>query len=318
MPELSYITSKKILVTGGAGFIGSHLVDNLVNMGEDVRVLDNLSSGTLNNLRHSLDEIEFIEGDVRNAHQIPDILNGVSHIFHAAANASVPKSVKDPVYDFQVNTQGTFNLLKEARKQEIEKFIYFSSAAVYGTPEYVPIDEDHPVNPISPYGATKLSGEKMGFAFKETYGLPFVTARIFNVYGPRQRKYVMYDFLQKLEKTPSKLEVLGTGRQKRSFCYISDMIRALLLLIEKGEGVYNIGGKQPIEIGELAELMISEFASPTETEIHYTGSSWEGDIKELVADITRIQKDGFQLNVSLKEGIQKLIEWYNGEVTNEN
>lgn len=298
-----------VLVTGGAGFIGSHLVDELVENGAEVTVVDDLSSGRKSNLKKSIDQIEFIEEDIRNLEEPSIIPQNTSLVFHLAANASVPTSVNNPSYDYEVNSSGTFKLLEQCRKKDIEKIIYSSSAAVYGEPLYTPIDESHPLNPISPYGASKLCGEKMGFAFSNTYGLSFSALRIFNVYGPRQGKYVMHDFAKKLEKNPECLHVLGTGSQKRSFCYISDAIDAFLLLAEKGEEeVFNLAGEDLIKIGDLARLMVSKL-SP-ETKIRYKGESWTGDIQNLVADISKIKQEGFEPKVTLKDGIEKLIEHY--------
>ncbi|KXB03936.1 hypothetical protein AKJ47_01355 [candidate division MSBL1 archaeon SCGC-AAA261G05] len=300
---------KSVIVTGGAGFIGSHLVDELVRVGARVTVLDNLSSGNKKNLESSWNEIRFIEGDVRNEDTLEKILEGQDLVFHLAASASVPNSVENPKMDYHTNSTGTFNILNLARRVDVEKIIYASTAAVYGEPVYTPIDEDHPLNPISPYGASKVSAERMVYAFGENYGIPYTIFRIFNVYGPRQRKYVMYDFIKKLKDDPTELEVLGDGNQVRDFCYVEDATKAFLLAVEDDNGVYNLAGDSLIEIGELAELIVSKI-SP-EAEIHYTGESWEGDIKKLIPDNTKIkEKLGFKEETPLELGIEKLVRWF--------
>ena len=153
------LTGKKVLVTGGAGFIGSHLVERLVQMDQDVVVIDNFQAGRLENLKGVMARIQLVEGDIRDRELVSKVVAGVNVIFHLAANASVPNSVEDPRYDFETNALGTFNLLEASIASQVEKFIYASTAAVYGHPVYTPIDEKHQLDPISPYGASKLAAE---------------------------------------------------------------------------------------------------------------------------------------------------------------
>lgn len=281
-------------------------------MGLDLKIMDNFYSGKRDNLEKIDEDIQFIGGDVREKELIEKLFEDIDIVFHLAANASVPNSVENPSYDFETNCKGTFNICEACRKHGIDKLVYASTAAVYGNPQYIPIDESHPLNPISPYGASKLSGEKIISAFSETYGIPSVSLRIFNVYGPGQRKYVMYDFLNKLHENPSILEVLGSGEQKRTFCFIEDAINGFLLATKKGEGVYNLAGNEVIKISELARLFVDKIAP--EAEIVYTQESWEGDIKSLVGDISKIEELGFSSRTSLEEGIENLIDWYKSEV----
>lgn len=310
------LEDKNILVTGGAGFIGSHLVDKLVERGANVIVVDNLKDGTLENLRESIDKIKFYDVDVRDYHKIKEILesHSIEIVFHLAANANVPYSVKHPEYDFETNAVGTFNILKASLDTDVKKVIYASSAAVYGEPKYTPIDEKHPLNPISPYGASKLAGEKLGFAYYKTYGLSFVAMRIFNTYGSRQRRYVMYDLIQKLKRNPKELEVLGTGEQIRDYCYVKDTVRAFVLAAKSSKSTgeaYNIAGGNPISIKELVELILEVMGLTGITEVHYTGKSWKGDIKTLIADISKIRRElEFEPTVRLEEGILKLKEYF--------
>lgn len=310
---------KEILVTGGAGFIASHLVDLLVEERASVTVIDNLKDGKLENLEESRNKICFKKIDVRDYEGLQEIIKEgeIKIIFHFAANANVPYSVEYPRYDFETNAIGTFNVLKSCIDNGIVKIIYASSAAVYGEPVYTPINEEHPLNPISPYGASKLSGEKLGFAYYHTYGIPFVSIRIFNTYGPRQRRYVMFDFLKKLKDNPNELEVLGTGEQIRDYCYVRDTANAFIMAAEKENAVgeaFNVAGGNPINIKELAELMIGILGLEGNTEIYHTGKSWKGDIVKLVADISKIRNElGFQPKVKLGEGILKLKEWFEKE-----
>ncbi len=302
------IKGKNVLVTGGAGFIGSHIVDRLA--GEcAVTALDNLSTGKETNLPGNT---VYVKGDLRDAGLVKRTIKeaDIDVVFHIGANASVPHSTEDPRYDFETNALGTFNVIEACRVSDVEKIVYASTAAVYGEPIRTPIDEGHPLQPISPYGASKLAGERCGFAFKETYGIDFAAIRIFNTYGPRQPRYVMYDFIQKLRRDPSLLEVLGTGEQIRDYCYVSDMADAFVLVAGHGRGVYNAAGGSPTSIKELAELMVS-IISP-EAEIRYGGKTWAGDVNTLYADITRIRKLGFEPEVGFEDGVRKMIGWFEG------
>ncbi len=300
------LKGKNALVTGGAGFIGSHMADRLLAECNSVTVFDNLTAGTLDNIKKHNDR--FINGDLRDESAVKNAVSEMDIIFHFGANASVPYSVDNPRYDFETNALGTFNLLKAALDSGVKKVVSASTAAVYGEPEHIPIPESHPLNPVSPYGASKLAGERAGFAFKETYGLDFSAIRIFNTYGPRQPRYVMYDFIHKLKKDPSLLEVLGTGEQVRDYCYVSDMVEAFMLVAEKGTGVYNAAGGNPISIRELAELMVG-IISPG-ARIKYGGKTWKGDINTLYADITRLQGLGFKPEVGFEDGVKRLIQWF--------
>jgi len=290
------IEGKNILVTGGAGFIGSHLVDRLINECT-VTVYDNLSTGKEENLPENA---LFVKGNLGDSDLVKKTIDDadIDVIFHIGANASVPHSVDNPRYDFEANALGTFNILESCLDLNVEKVVYASTAAVYGEPVYTPIDEDHPLHPVSPYGASKLAGERYGFAFKETYGIDFAAIRIFNTYGPRQPRYVMYDFIHKLKKNPLLLEVLGTGEQIRDYCYVSDMADAFVLVAEQGSGVYNAAGGSPTSIKHLAELMVA-IISP-EAAIRYGGRTWAGDVNTLYADITRIRELGFDPKVGFR------------------
>jgi len=309
------LKGKKILVTGGAGFIGSHVADRLVEMKTQVVLIDNFQGGRLQNLDKIHDKIELINGDVRDKNTVVKAIKDADIVFHFAANASVPNSIENPRYDFETNAIGTFNLLEAAVSSPVKKFIYASSAAVYGEPIYTPISESHPLNPVSPYGVSKLSGEKMGIVFGKIYGLDFISIRIFNTYGPRQPRYVMYDFFQKLKQNPEKLEVLGTGNQMRDLCYINDAVDALMLVAEKGKDCYyNLASGTKISIRELAELFVS-LMSP-KANVVYTGNSWKGDIEILTANIANLRKLGFEPKVSLREGVKATIEWFMSQSNN--
>ena len=300
------LKGKNILVTGGAGFIGSHIVDRLV--GEcTVTALDNLSTGKEENLPENA---LFVKCDLSDSDAVKKAIRDadIDLIFHIGANASVPYSVDHPRYDFDTNALGTFNVVTACLNSDVTKVVYASTAAVYGEPVQTPIDESHQLYPISPYGASKLAGERCGFAFEETYGIAFAAIRIFNTYGPRQPRYVMYDFIHKLRANPQFLEVLGTGEQIRDYCYVSDMVDGFMMVAERGEGVYNAAGGHPVSIKELANLMVSVI-SPEAT-IQYGGKTWAGDVNTLYADISRIRGLGFEPKVGFEDGVRKMIAWF--------
>jgi UDP-glucose 4-epimerase len=308
------LVGANVLVTGGAGFIGSHLVDALVDIGARVTVIDSLQAGNPDNLARSRPKIRFLRGDVRDYSNVREAVDGQQVIFHLAANASVPISVSDYRYDFDTNAAGTFNVLRAAMEARVAKVLFASSAAVYGTPQYVPVDESHPLLPISPYGATKLVGETLGFVYGRTFDLDFSCVRIFNSFGIRQARYVIYDLLGKLRRDPTTLEVLGDGTQIRDYCYVSDTVRALLLVAQSDRSrgnVYNLAGGNPISIRDLVALLIDVLGLP-EVRVHYTGQSWKGDIDRLIANTAKLRELGFSPTISLREGIVTMAEWFYG------
>lgn len=307
----------KILVTGGAGFIGSHLVDSLLSKGETVVVFDNLSSGHKENLQQH-ENLSFVKGDILDSDSLRKAADGCAEIFHLAEYLPDTKkfgpghvikfSFEAPLQDFEVSVRGTLNVLDIARQIDA-KVLFTSTAAVYGTPEKVPIKEEDRTDPISPYGMSKLVAEQYCAMFMKLYGLDATIARIFNTYGPRQRKYVTYDLIKKLEENPSKLELLGTGKEARDFIYVEDTAKALLLINEKGSKgqPYNIGNGTSTTIEELAHAVCEILE--VNPEIEFTGSSWKGDIVNFYADNSKLKSLGYEQSTSLKEGLKKLVDW---------
>ncbi len=305
------IHGTRILVTGGAGFIASHLVDLLVREGARVRVLDDLSAGKLENLRDVADDIEFVEGSVADPAVVDQTVAGCKIVYNFAANADVPRSVKHPDIDFHSNGRGMFNVLTSARKHEVDRVMQASTAAVYGEPVYTPMDENHPLRPISPYGASKLGAEALGLAYHHTYGTPFTAIRIFNTYGPRQPRYVIFDLFRKIQRDSHRLEVLGTGDQIRDYCHVNDTVGAFLALSQDPDAVgevFNIAGGHPVSIKELVGLIL-ETLGLEDTEVTYTGTSWPGDITRLVAGIEKIKAAGFSPTIGLQAGLKDFADW---------
>jgi UDP-glucose 4-epimerase len=241
-------------------------------------------------------------------------LNEPDIIFHLAASAhtrATSAGWDDPQFDNEVNAKGTINVFEAVRRLEIDpKIVYASSAAVYGGPENPPMTEDHPKKPISPYGVHKLAGENHMFAYCDQHGLDISAIRIFNTFGPRQPRYVMYDFFKKLQEDNSELEVLGTGRQIRDYCYIDDTVKAFEIVAEKGEKgeAYNLSGDNVISINDLAELMID--IADLDASYYNTDESWKGDPKRLEADISKLKELGFEPEVDIEEGLRRLKDWF--------
>lgn len=301
-------TGKRVLVTGGAGFIGSHLVDRLVAAGAEVRVLDNLQAGREENLAQVCGRIDLRRADLRDAGAVDGAVAGCEVVFHAGANASVPASVEDRGYDFHTNTLGTFHVADAAVRHGVRRIVQASTAAVYGPPQRTPVDERHPLEPISPYGGSKLAAERLLAGYARTFGFELAIARIFNTYGPRQPRYVAYDLMMKLARDPHRLEVLGSGRQQRDYAYIDDTAAALLLGGEMALDeplVYNIAGGRTVSIRELVDLILATLGL-SGTEVVYGLPSWKGDIEVLSGDISRLRGLGWRPSVGLEEGLRRL------------
>lgn len=299
-----------VLVTGGAGFIGSHLVDALVRAGAHVRVLDNLQAGRETNLALAREHIDLHIGDLRDSGAVDRVVRGCEVIFHIGANASVPASVEDRDYDFKTNTLGTYHVADAAVRFGVRRIVQASTAAVYGPPQYTPVDECHPLMPISPYGGSKLAAERLLSAYSHTFDFELFIIRIFNTYGPRQPRYVAYDLMQKLARNPKRLEVLGSGDQQRDYCFISDMIRALMLAGERAvrqPEIANVSGGHTTSIRELVALILQTFRL-SDTEVVYGLPSWKGDIDVLSGDIRRIRSFGWQPTVPLPTGLRLMAE----------
>lgn len=303
----------KVLVTGGAGFIGSHVVDRLVNEGYEIRFLDDLSTGKLGNIQGHLSsgEVELIRGDIRDASLVKNSLEGVNTVIHLAALVSVPLSVENPNLTFDINLLGTLNLLRSSITKHVNRFVFVSSCAVCGEPGSLPVTEEARTNPISPYAESKLIGERYCLGFSERQLLSSVVLRFFNVYGPRQgmNDYsgVITRFIDRCrQKLP--LTIYGDGSQTRDFVNVKDVAEAILASTKSStaEGeIFNIGSGKPTTINELAETVLE--LTGVDSKIHYEKLR-AGDIKDSYADITKARKLlGYEPKVSLKDGLQALL-----------
>jgi UDP-glucose 4-epimerase len=303
-----------ILITGGTGFIGSNLANYFLSKGQYVTVFDNLSAGRIENLAPNLStrNFNFIKGDVRDKEFINSSMKGAEEVYHLAADPSVKDSATDPEGSFRINVDGTFNVLEAARKNDVKKVVFTSSSTVYGETKVLPTPEDHPEIPISNYAASKVADEVYISSYAYTYGIKGVVLRLANIFGPPSAHGVMYDFYKKLQANPKKLEILGDGKQSKSYLYISDCIDAIALASRKQKKVYdyfNVGSTEMTTVDEVARSMCSVLG--VKPKFVYTGGKrgWTGDVVKMLLSSKKIEKLGWKKKVSLREGVKRYIEW---------
>jgi len=314
------------LVTGGAGFLGSHLVDRLVSEGWSVRVLDNFSSGRMKNIEHlkGRQEVEVLEEDLKNPEEAGKAIRGVDVVFHYAANPEVRLSTTNPEIHFNENIVATFNLLEAIRKNEVEGLVFASSSSVYGEPEEIPIGEDAPVRPVSVYGASKAACESLIHAYSKLYGIKAVIIRYANVVGPRLRHGVVWDFIVKLKRNPRELEILGDGKQARSYIYIDDAVEATMIAWRKTSTrfeVYNVGSEDWITVDEVADVVIDAMGFINVKKVYKPmlhGVGWPGDVKRIALRINRLKQLGFTPKLNSREAVKIAAMHLLQEINEEN
>ena len=316
--RLMEFSNKRVLVTGGAGFIGSHLVDALQNA--EVRVLDDFSAGKEENLAHHQGRanIEIIRGDVRNREVVSEVMDGVDVVFHLACRG-VRHSIGNPLENHEVNATGTLRLLAEARRAGVRRFIHVSSSEAYGTARYVPMDENHPTLPETVYGASKLAGECYARAYHQTYGFPTVVVRPFNNFGPRSHhegdcgevipRFVVWALNQ---KPPV---IFGDGSQTRDFIYVQDTAYWLCRIAETDALVgrtVNLGSGKETSVGELAAVVYDQVGNGR-IEPDFQPKR-PGDVQRHFAGIEQAEQMlGFQVRTTLRAGIAKLVEYFRSQ-----
>lgn len=303
--------NKRAVVTGGAGFIGSHLVEELVANGYQVAMLDDLSTGKKANIESLLPggRVDFVRGSVTDLPLLQELFQNTRYVFHLAAISSVPRSLKDPRASHEVNATGTLNVLLAARDENVSKVIYASSSAVYGDTPTLPQKEDMVPRPLSPYAAAKLAGEHYCAVFQEVYGLPTVCLRYFNVYGPRQDPDSQYAavvprFIKRCYEGNSPI-IFGDGKQTRDFTFVRDAVMANIRLAESdARGVFNISRGESVTINLLAKL-IAELVGTRIEPIYQEPRV--GDIKHSLADIAKARAFGYEPAYNLEQGLRETI-----------
>jgi len=303
--------NKKVVVTGGLGFIGSHIVEKL---SEDnlVIVIDDQSTGTVDNIKNfNLSKIDTTLGNITSI-DLEYIFDGCDYIFHHAAIASVPKSVDNPINSNEVNITGTLKVLEAAKNADVKKLVFASSSAVYGDAESLPLSENNPINPLSPYAVTKATGELYCNVFSQIYGLPTVSFRYFNVFGPRQDPNSEYAaaipiFIDKMLKNESPV-IYGDGEQSRDFVSVKQVVTANIMAAEsKQTGVFNIGLGKSTTINQLVK-MINEILGKDIKPVYEKERF--GDIKHSVADISKAKSFGYEPPADFKEELAETVDWF--------
>lgn len=317
----SYKVAGKInfTVTGGAGLIGSWVVDSLINEYADkigeITILDNFSRGTMDNLLGALQNknVKLVKGDIRDPETVDRVIAGADYVIHEAA-IRITQCAEEPRLCNDVLVNGTFNVFDSCVRHKVNKLVFNSSASVYGNPTYVPMDEKHPYNNDTAYGAAKIANESMARAFRAMYGLKYVCLRPFNVYGPRMDIHGVYTevlirWLDRIDKGMPPI-IHGNGEQSLDFIYVGDVARATMCALRShiNEGVYNVGSGRETDLNQLAKLLLKLMKS--NLSLVYEPQRRVASVKRRKADIQWAKKDlGFVASTSLEEGLKRLIEW---------
>ncbi len=302
---------KRTIVTGGAGFIGSHLAEELAGRGYEVVILDDLSTGRMGNIEQLLkrDNVRFVSGSVTNLSLLQGLFQNVDYVFHKAAIPSVPRSIEDPQATHEVNTNGTLNVLLAAKDNSVKKVVYASSSSVYGDTPTLPKREEMLPHPQSPYAVSKVVGEYYCDVFHEVYGLPTICLRYFNVYGLRQDSNSQYAavipvFIERVSQNKP-LIIYGDGEQTRDFTFVKDVVRANILAAESDAcGVFNIGTGKSISINRLAKLIIKFIGN--DTNLVYQEPR-PGDVRDSLADISRAKLFSHEPQYGLEQGLREMF-----------
>ena len=309
----------RILITGGAGFIGSHLCEAFVTQGHTVLCLDNFMNGSLANIRALLNfkDFKLINGDVRDFDLLEKVVSsGIDAVIHLAAQIHVDRSIIEPRITYEINVFGTLNVLELARRYDVEKVIYTSTSEIYGSAQYVPMNEKHPLNALHPYGASKLAADRMCHAYVETYNVNACTMRPFNTFGPRQKDTgyggAISIFVKRVLNATSPI-IYGDGTQTRDYTYIKDAVKAYNLVLNSNKPLrepINFGTGKEIRIIDLANKIIALCGRKGKIKpVHIAPRP--GEVKRLVADYSKAKELlGWKPEYSLEEGLREFIDWY--------
>jgi len=307
--------SRVSLVTGGAGFIGSNLVRALLERGDNVRVLDNFSTGNRRNLEGL--EVDVIEGELRSYERVHNAVRGADVVYHLGALGSVPRSVQDPLTSSAVNVEGTLNVLLAARDEGVRRVVYSSSSSVYGTRRDLPVTEQTPPDPISPYGVAKLAAERFCVSFSRVYTLETVVLRFFNVFGPRQSPVSQYAAVVPLFVTAigrgEPVTIEGDGEQSRDFTYVANVVDASISAAEAdgaSGSIFNVSSGSPATVNQLADAIGRIVGKPVERQL---APPRTGDIRDSWADIGAAREViGYEPRIDLDEGLRLTVEYLLG------
>lgn len=305
----------KVVVTGGAGFIGSHLAEALINKKYSVTVLDNLSSGHKRNLSGISDShnLNFLIGDCRFPADVKEALKKVDVVFHFAANPEVRLELADPKKCYEQNIEATYILLQRIRKSNVESIVFASSSTIYGDATIIPTPENYgPLKPISVYGASKLACEALVSSYCYSFKKKGIIVRPANMVGPRATHGVILDFINKLKANPSELEILGDGTQTKSYLYVNDCVDAIIKAYESAEEpvtIYNIGSEDQTNVTEIAKIIIKEMRLK-DVKLKFSGGveggrGWIGDVKNMLLDVSKLKSLGWKPKLNSKEAVRQ-------------
>lgn len=304
-----------VLVTGGAGFIGSHLVEEFVRRGAVVSVVER-TTANLRNLSAVADQVRIHTVDLAQDDLGP-LFSGREFdlIVHTAANANVADSIADPRMDFERNALATLNLLEAMRSWAPRtRLLQTSTAAVYGRAASLPMLENDPTLPVSPYGVSKLASELYVATYASVYGFRAATLRLFSVYGPRLRRQVIYDLMRKVRDNPQELPIQGDGTQLRDFNYVTDVVAAFLIVAQRGRfdgEVYNVAAEQTVTIDQVAKMVCERMGAAPQ--FRYSGQTSAGDLQRLSADISCLKNLGYRPQVTFADGLDRTVKWFREE-----
>lgn len=304
----------KALVTGGAGFIGGHLVNKLLSSGMEVTVFDNLSAGIVPNISSTYGRLRFTKADLADLDRIREEVKDTDVVFHMAAYPEVRTGAENPVLPYNENIRNTFNLLEAVRKSNITTIFFASSSVVYGEPTLIPTPEDYgPLLPISAYGGSKLACEALLSSYCHTYGFKGKIFRLANVIGARSRHGVIWDFINKLMKNNAELDILGNGYQSKSYIHVTDCVGAFLFTLDRDDNnrpveIYNVGNRDKVDVISIAKI-VCQAMNLTNTKLHTNGGvdggrGWIGDVKYMQLDIAKLQKMGWEPQLPSHKAIE--------------
>ncbi|PIZ52018.1 nucleoside-diphosphate sugar epimerase [Candidatus Woesearchaeota archaeon CG_4_10_14_0_2_um_filter_33_13] len=308
------LNNKRVLVTGGAGFIGSHIVERLISLNNNVIIYDNLTTGKKEFVNHLKEKVELIQGDILDKEALHKAMENIDFVFHMAANADIKDNLKDPIKCLNQNTIATNNVLEAMRRWGVKNIAFASSGAIYGEPSVFPTPENvsSPIQ-TSIYGASKFACEGLLEAYANGYGFNVYIYRFVSLMGERYSHGCAFDFYKKLLQNPRQLEILGDGKQRKSFLYVTDAIDAMFLSIEKSNekiNIYNLGNDDFVEIKTIAKK-ICDVLSLKDVSFQYTGGSrgWIGDSPFVHLDTLKIKSLGWAPKYSIMECVEKTIKW---------
>jgi UDP-glucose 4-epimerase len=301
------------MITGGAGFIGSHLADRLVLSGSDVTIIDNFASGNISNLSNCTNDKNFhlIKDNLNEPKKLKTSLKNITTIFHLAADPEVRRGYEDPQRTYKQNIETTFHLLEHIRKSDIKNIIFASSSVVYGEPLQIPTPETYgPLFPISQYGGSKLACEALISSYCSNYGINAIIIRLANVIGARSNHGIIWDFIKKLQKNSRKLHYLGDGKQTKSYIHVSDCVDGFLLCAKKSSKkleVYNLGNDDKVDVLSIARIVCKNMRLENVSLVAKGGTKdgrgWIGDVKQMQLDISNIKKLGWKPRFTSKQAV---------------